>query len=296
MLPDEERGQPSPSGTSGRTSNRAGSTDAPPRRPRSRLRSIIVRNARFVTLILLGFLAVLYMIQDRMIFPGAATQGRPEAAVHPRPGSELITLTTSGGERVVALYGPALSPDGRPHPDPMSRPALLYFYGNAMCLAYAEPEFDRFRRLGLNVMIPDFLGYGLSSGKASEHGCQETAQAGYRGALRSRISHFANPRRRLVAGRGRRDRPGLAAASRRADRLQHVYQHARHGDVNRPAPPPAFLLCPQIRQFAEDPDHHLPDPAGARQARYFGAFPDVRADGRRSAVASDDSGHRRSGT
>jgi pimeloyl-ACP methyl ester carboxylesterase len=59
----------------------------------------------------------------------------------------------------------------------MSRPALLYFYGNAMCLAYAEPEFDRFRRLGLNVMIPDYLGYGLSDGKPSELGCRETAEA-----------------------------------------------------------------------------------------------------------------------
>jgi pimeloyl-ACP methyl ester carboxylesterase len=59
----------------------------------------------------------------------------------------------------------------------MSRPAFLYFYGNAMCLAYCEPEFERFRRLGLNVMIPDYLGYGMSSGKPSEKGCRETAES-----------------------------------------------------------------------------------------------------------------------
>jgi pimeloyl-ACP methyl ester carboxylesterase len=128
-------------------------------------------------LILAGFLAVLYLLQERLIFPGAATQGAPEAAVHPRPGTELVKLSTPRGERVIALYGPALTLEGRPHPDPMSRPAFLYFYGNAMCLAYAESEFDRFRRLGLNVMIPDYLGYGLSSGKPSESGCRETAEA-----------------------------------------------------------------------------------------------------------------------
>jgi fermentation-respiration switch protein FrsA (DUF1100 family) len=123
-----------------------------------------------------GFLLVLYLIQDRMIFPGVATQGAPEARVLRRPGTELLTLITPEGERIVALYGPALLADGRPRPDPGSRPALLYFYGNAMCLAYAEPELERFRTLGLNVMIPEYMGFGLSSGKASERGCRQTAQ------------------------------------------------------------------------------------------------------------------------
>ena len=64
-----------------------------------------------------------------------------------------------------------------------------------MCLAYAEPEFDRFRRLGLNVMIPDYLGYGMSGGKASEVGCRETAEAAYQ-ALRDR----GFPAARIIAG------------------------------------------------------------------------------------------------
>ena len=64
-----------------------------------------------------------------------------------------------------------------------------------MCLAYAETEFDRFRRLGLNVMIPDYLGYGLSAGRASEIGCRETAEAAYQ-ALLSR----GFPLQRIIAG------------------------------------------------------------------------------------------------
>jgi len=96
-----------------------------------------------------------------------------------------VTLTTASGDRVAALFGPALSPDGRPLSDASSRPALIYFYGNAMCLAYCESELDRFRRLGLNVLIPEYVGYGLSSGKASEKGCRETGEAGFE-HLRSR--------------------------------------------------------------------------------------------------------------
>jgi pimeloyl-ACP methyl ester carboxylesterase len=114
---------------------------------------------------------------------GAATQGRPETVVKTGPGQELVRLITPGGEKVVALFGPALQVDGRPHADPTSRPALVFFYGNAMCLAYSTSEFDRFRRLGLNVLIPDYLGYGMSGGKASEVGCRETAEACYRNLL-----------------------------------------------------------------------------------------------------------------
>ena len=165
-------------------------------RPRThRIRRITVRGLRLLAFILAGFLVVLYFVQDRMIFPGAATQGAPEANLRPRPGSELLQLATPRGDRVVALFGPALLPDGRPHPDPASRPAFLYFYGNAMCVAYAEAEFERFRRLGLNVLIPDYLGFGLSGGKASEIGCRETALTSLE-ALRSR----GFPSSRIIVG------------------------------------------------------------------------------------------------
>ena len=149
----------------------------------SRLRYWTVRGPVLLVLTLLGCLAVLYALQDQMIFPGAATQGSPESRVRPRTGCELLQLASKSGQRVVALYGPALLPDGRPHPEPRSCPALLYFYGNAMCLAYAENEFERFRRLGANVLIPDYLGYGQSGGKASESGCRETAETALQALL-----------------------------------------------------------------------------------------------------------------
>lgn len=160
-----------------------------------RIRSLAFRVLVLAALVPLGFLIVLYSLQDRMIFPGAATQGTAEAVVSPWTGAELLRLTTPRGDHVAAMFGPALLPDGRLAPDPQSRPALVYFYCNAMCLAYCEPEFQRFRRLGLNVLIPDYLGYGMSGGKASEQGCRETAIACLN-ALRSR--GFATSR--VIAG------------------------------------------------------------------------------------------------
>ena len=73
---------------------------------------------RLVLLIVAGFIAVLFLLQDRIIFPGAATQGTPQSIVRPEPGSTLLTLATKRGERVVALYGPAPVPTAAPIPIP----------------------------------------------------------------------------------------------------------------------------------------------------------------------------------
>jgi pimeloyl-ACP methyl ester carboxylesterase len=146
---------------------------------RRRFRRVVTRTAAFLSVLAVGYVAVLYAFQTILIFPGAATQGRPESMVRPPRGEEIVRLSTPRGDEVVALYGPALQPDGRPHPDPSSRPALVYFYGNAMCLAYGAPDFDRFRRIGLNVLMPDYPGYGMSGGSPSELGCREAAEACY---------------------------------------------------------------------------------------------------------------------
>ncbi len=127
----------------------------------------------------LGFLTLLYSLQTRMIFPGASTQGQPFAEVQPRRGTELVKLRSPSGESVVALWAPATTADGRPDADASSRPTMIYFYGNAMCLSYAAQDIDRFRRLGLNVVIPDYVGYGMSGGRPSEKGCQSTADTVY---------------------------------------------------------------------------------------------------------------------
>ncbi len=63
---------------------------------------------RLLVIILVGFLVVLYSLQDRVIFPGAATQGTPEATVHPAAGAELVTLATPRADKVTALFGGAL--------------------------------------------------------------------------------------------------------------------------------------------------------------------------------------------
>jgi uncharacterized protein len=145
-------------------------------RTRSRLRRWIVRLIRIPILIYAGVVAVFFTIQTRLIFVGSETQGRPEAIVQAPPGAELVALTTAKGDRVFALFGKALDANGSPRPDASACPTLLYFYGNAMSLSDSPEEFRRFRRLGINVLIPEYVGYGMSGGHPGESGCRETAE------------------------------------------------------------------------------------------------------------------------
>jgi fermentation-respiration switch protein FrsA (DUF1100 family) len=164
-------------------------------------------------LIYLGLLVVLYAFQTRLIFPGAETQGDPSAEVEPSPDALLVRLTTARGDRVVALFGPALTEEGRPHPDAAHCPTILYLYGNGTCLKdVSDNVFDRFRRLGTNVLVPEYVGYGMSGGQPSEIGCRETADATYEYLIRR---HDVDPSRIVVLGRSIGGAVAIDLASRR---------------------------------------------------------------------------------
>jgi pimeloyl-ACP methyl ester carboxylesterase len=131
------------------------------------------RIAKSAARVYLGVCLVVALIQTKLIFPGASTQGKKDSIVRPIEGTELVRMKTPEGDEVVAMFGKAKVAD------PTTRPTVLYFYGNGMCLADSFAEFQAFRRAGANVMIPDFLGYGMSGGSAGEKGVYATAEASY---------------------------------------------------------------------------------------------------------------------
>jgi hypothetical protein len=138
------------------------------------------RMLRIILLAYVGLLVLLYFAQKRFIFPGAAmTQGQPYSRIASVPDGELLTLTTSNGDKVAALFGQAMTPEHKIRPDAPQRPTMIFFYGNAMCLKSALQLFDQFRALGVNVLIPEYAGYGMSDGDVSEAGLYATADAAY---------------------------------------------------------------------------------------------------------------------
>jgi fermentation-respiration switch protein FrsA (DUF1100 family) len=66
-----------------------------------------------------------------------------------------------------------------------------------MCLETCSYEFAQFRQLGCAVLIPEYPGYGMSSGWASESGCYDAADAAYRYLTETLHAH---PARIVVAG------------------------------------------------------------------------------------------------
>lgn len=115
-------------------------------------------------------------IQIPLIFPGMFMQGTDSAQFQTPPGGHRLDLRAPSGERIEGLFCPASVEVGI---DTAHRPTVLYFYGNGQCLATSLEQVALLRRCGADVLIADYLGYGLSEGKPSEAGCYAAATALY---------------------------------------------------------------------------------------------------------------------
>jgi uncharacterized protein len=109
------------------------------------------------------------------VFPGAYF--RDHHLEKPPAGGELVRLVTRTGTEAVAFFAPAETAYGASHPDAAGRPTIAFFYGNGMVLADTADIIDGFRREGLNVIAPDYPGFGMSPGAPSEEECFATADA-----------------------------------------------------------------------------------------------------------------------
>lgn len=132
--------------------------------------------------------------QIPLIFPGMSTQGTPMAQYQIPEGAQRLELRAPTGERIEAIFCPASLVPGA---GSTTRPTIIYSYGNAQCLAMALGQVDLLRRCGTNVLIADYLGFGLSEGKPSEAGCYAAANALYDYAL---TRHDIDNKRLIAAG------------------------------------------------------------------------------------------------
>ncbi len=96
---------------------------------------------------------------------------------HPRywgfPDATEVRIPTLDGPLLHAWWFPALS--AQP-----SSGAAVYFHGNAGHLGDRGTVAAALAGLGLDVLLPDYRGYGLSEGKPTEEGLYSDARAVYR--------------------------------------------------------------------------------------------------------------------
>jgi len=104
-----------------------------------------------------------WILQEKLIFPGSwMSQGKAAAVVTPQGDEQVVPLTTRKGEHIFARFGLALTARGARETHPERCPTLLYFYGNGECLVDQDWQMGEFRKLGMNVIIPEYPGYGMT--------------------------------------------------------------------------------------------------------------------------------------
>ncbi len=142
-----------------------------------RAAAIFVVSASF--LLLGGLLGGCDSLEARLIFPGAASQGRAYAQIATGADYRLVPLRLKEGTKIVAQFGAALDRQGKPLGASQGVPTVIFFYGNGAYAAGMAAEFTNFRRLGLNVLLVEYPGYGMSEGKPSEQRFYQAADAAY---------------------------------------------------------------------------------------------------------------------
>ena len=129
------------------------------------------RMIKNILLLLLGLVLLnscMYLQQSSMIFFPYATLDQTPAEwglVY-----EDVFVDTEDGVRLHGWYIPRHG----------SKQTLLFFHGNAGNISHRGASVEIFHRLGLNVFIFDYRGYGKSQGKPDEKGLYKDARAAWR--------------------------------------------------------------------------------------------------------------------
>ena len=135
-----------------------------------------------LTLALLYFLPLmgLGLFQKFLVFNAQASHTRTMAAGIQAPqGAQTVRFQTETGDAVAAYFGHALQADGTPDKHYAQRPTLLFFTGKGSSIALERGLFQSLRCLDVNILMPDYVGFGQSGGQESETNCFATARASY---------------------------------------------------------------------------------------------------------------------
>jgi fermentation-respiration switch protein FrsA (DUF1100 family) len=121
-------------------------------------------------LLYLALIVWIYLFQERLLFmptiPGRELAADPSAIDLP---FDEVTIKTQDAE---TLHGWWLPADG-------ADLSVLFLHGNAGNISHRLDSLALFHRLGVNVLIIDYRGYGRSSGSPSEEGILRDAEAAW---------------------------------------------------------------------------------------------------------------------
>lgn len=144
----------------------------------SKSRRALLRTARDIVVIVLGvygvLCAVLYFIQSGLVYyPQREIDATPDQ-LH-LPFDDLM-LATSDGLKISAWFIPAKD----------ARGTVLFCHGNGGNISHRLDTIWTLNKLGMNVLIFDYRGYGKSEGKPTEKGTYLDAEAAWKHLVEKR--------------------------------------------------------------------------------------------------------------
>lgn len=118
----------------------------------------------------MGWATLLFLMQRRMMFPGADLAS-PSVAVDRLPERvESVRLAFSGGS-VEAWFVPS--------PSPTPSPAVIFAHGNAELIGDGLHDARSLAELGMSVLVVEYPGYGRSDGAPSRGSIGEAFLSAY---------------------------------------------------------------------------------------------------------------------
>jgi len=123
-----------------------------------------------------GLSVLLFFSQEKLVY---YPQIGREMQFTPRDHGldyESLTLVTPDGERLDAWFVPK----------EQAQASVLILHGNAGNISHRLDSIAMFHRLGYNVLIFDYRGYGRSTGQPSEEGLYRDAQSAWNNLTRER--------------------------------------------------------------------------------------------------------------
>lgn len=160
---------------------------------------------RILALVYVGLGAIVLIFQSRFLYyPHRKLERTPEDV---GLAYEDVHFSAGDGVKLHGWFVPA--PGGRPVG------AVLFCHGNAGNISHRLVSVAQFNRMGLDVLIFDYRGYGRSEGKPGEKGTYLDAEAAWdelvgRGIAPERIVVFGRSLGGAVAARIARDRGSAA--------------------------------------------------------------------------------------
>lgn len=130
-------------------------------------------------------LVVPWALPRLLYYPEPLPEGRTDPAAWGYEEAEEVFFEAADGVELHGWWFPARARSGGParREAVPRRGAAIYFHGNAGTISSRGDLAENLARLGLDVLLIDYRGYGASEGEPSEEGLYADAEAAWREAL-----------------------------------------------------------------------------------------------------------------